>query len=62
MREMVIAYCGPAAVPEDFWARWNTDPLLIAALVVLALGVGRSHGGGRHAGWAALGVLALVFV
>jgi putative membrane protein len=62
MRDILIAYCGPAAVPEDLWARWNTDPLLIAALAVLAVLVGRQRGTERRAGWAALGVLGLVFV
>ena len=30
MRDIVIAYCGPAAIPEDLWARWNADPGLLA--------------------------------
>ena len=38
-----IAYCGPAAVPDDLWTRWNFDPLLIAALAALALAVGRGR-------------------
>jgi len=62
MREIVIAYCGPAAVPEDFWTRWNTDPLLIAALIALAVLVGRSPIAERRAGWAAIGLMALVFI
>jgi len=64
MREIVIAYCGPAAVPEEFWTRWNTDPLLIAALIAMAVLVGRSraHIGERRAAWAAVGLMALVFI
>lgn len=62
MRDLVIAYCGPAAVPAEFWTRWNTDPVLIAALALLALLVGRSRAGDRRAGWAAIGVLVLTFV
>lgn len=62
MREIVIAYCGPAAAPGELWSRWNTDPLLIAALVALALLVGRAPAGERRAGWAAIGVLLLGFV
>ena len=37
MQDSMIAYCGPAAVPDDLWTRWNIDPLLIAALAALAL-------------------------
>ena len=62
MRDLLIAYCGPAAIPDGFWTRWNTDPLLIAALFGLALLVHRSHAGNRRAGWAAIGVLFLTFV
>ena len=62
MRDIVIAYCGPAAIPEALWTRWNADPVLIAMLVVLALLVGRSGTGNRRAGWVAIGVLTLVFV
>ena len=62
MRDIVIAYCGPAAVPAELWSRWNTDPLLVAALIALALCVSRSRTGDRRAGWAAMAVLLLVFV
>lgn len=30
---MIEPYCGPAPVPTDFMARWNFDPVLIAALI-----------------------------
>ncbi len=62
MREIVIAYCGPAAVPADFWSRWNTDPLLIAALLGLALALISGRSQNRRAGWGALALLALVFI
>ena len=62
MRDILIAYCGPAAVPEALWTRWNFDPLLIAALAGLALLVGTGRGANRRAGWAAIAVMALVFV
>ena len=39
----MIAYCGPAAIPEDFWLRWNGDPLLLAGLVGLAFAVARHY-------------------
>jgi putative membrane protein len=58
----VIAYCGPAAVPEDFWLRWNGDPLLLAALAGLAFAVGRGHSANDRAGWGAIALMLLVFV
>ena len=57
----LIAYCGPAAVPEDVWLRWNTDPVLIAALAALAFWVTRRAANPR-AGWAAIVLMALVFI
>ena len=44
MPASMIAYCGPAAVPDDLWTRWNFDPLLIGMLAVLAIVVGRGRG------------------
>jgi putative membrane protein len=35
MQFSAIAYCGPAAVPAGFWAAWNLDPWLLAALAGL---------------------------
>jgi putative membrane protein len=62
MREIIIAYCGPAAVPETLWTRWITDPVLIAGLILFALLVGRSREGDRRAGWAAIALMVVVFV
>ena len=62
MPDPVIAYCGLAAVPEDFWIRWNGDPLLLAALAALALAVGRGHSADARAGWAAIALMVVVFV
>jgi putative membrane protein len=50
-------YCGPAPDPGAIWTHWNLDPLLLAALVVLALMLARSR-----AGLAAVAVLAVAFV
>ena len=50
-------YCGPAPDPGAIWGRWNLDPLLLAALAALALGIGRSW-----AGLAAVAALAAAFV
>ena len=37
MSHPIIAYCGPAPLPAEIWIRWNPDPVLIAALVLLML-------------------------
>ncbi len=58
----MIAYCGPASVPADFWMRWNGDPLLLAALATLALTVARGYSANARAGWAAIALMFLVFV
>jgi putative membrane protein len=58
----VIAYCGPAAIPEDFWLRWNGDPLLLAALVGIAFAIARGHSANARAGWGAIALMVLVFV
>ena len=62
MLDFLIAYCGPAAVPDDLWARWNLDPLLIAALAVLTLAVGRGRSSNAGAGCGAIALMAVVFV
>jgi putative membrane protein len=60
--DTAIAYCGPAAVPADLWARWNFDPMLLAVLIALAWAVGRGRSADARAGWAAIALLVLVFV
>ena len=62
MPDPMIAYCGPAAVPDDFWTRWNFDPLLIAALAALALVVARGRSADARAGWAAIALMVVIFV
>ena len=57
-----IAYCGPAAVPEDFWTRWNGDPLLIGILVILIIVVARGRAANKRAGWGAIALMAVIFV
>jgi putative membrane protein len=62
MGDSVIAYCGPGAIPDDFWMRWNADPLLIAGLVALAFVVGSGRSANVRAGWGAIALMVLVFV
>lgn len=62
MRDGVIAYCGPAAIPADLPARWNFDPLLIAALLLLAVVIARGRSADGRAGWSALALMIVVFV
>jgi putative membrane protein len=50
-------YCGPAPVPEELWSRWNFDPTLLMALLLLALAVRR-----YPAALAGVAVLAVTFV
>ena len=58
----LIAYCGPAAVPGDVWARWNTDPVVIAALATLALVIVRGRSAHARAGWGAIALMLFIFV
>ena len=62
MPASIIAYCGPAAVPDDLWTRWNFDPLLIGMLAVLAIVVGRGRCSDARAGWAAIALMLIIFV
>ena len=62
MPDPMIAYCGPAAIPNDLWMRWNFDPLLMAMLAALAFMVGQRPFGQCASGWAAIALMAVVFV
>ncbi|SDS46355.1 putative membrane protein [Bradyrhizobium canariense] len=62
MPDSMIAYCGPAALPDDLWTRWNLDPLLIAILVALAIVVGRGRSADARAGFGAIGLILIIFV
>jgi putative membrane protein len=70
MQFSAIPYCGPAAVPAGFWAAWNLDPWLLAALGglvavhIVAYGQRCRTGGGRnHSTFAAAWlVLVVAFV
>src|SRR5258708_370138 len=57
-----IAYCGPAAVPDDLLTRWNFDPLLMAALAALAIVIASGRAANARAGWASLVLAAIIFV
>ena len=57
-------YCGPAPDPAEVLGRWNGDPVLLAALLAVAVGglaLSRGHKPSL-AYLAALGVLILTFV
>ena len=58
----MIAYCGPASIPGDFWIRWNGDPVLLAVLAGLAFAVGRGHSDNARAGWGAIALMFVIFV
>jgi putative membrane protein len=62
MPDATIAYCGPAAFPDELWTRWNVDPLLIAIFAALAIAVGRSRSSDARAGWGAIVLMLVVFV
>ncbi len=62
MPDSVIAYCGPAALPDDVWTRWNLDPWLIAVLAALAIAVGRGRSSDARAGFGAIGLMLFIFV
>ncbi len=62
MPASIIAYCGPAAIPDDLWTRWNLDPLLIGILAALAIVVGGGRSSDARAGWAATVLMLIIFV
>jgi len=57
-------YCGAPPLPADIWTRWNADPVLLAALPLLALAhIAIARPAGRATclpiAW---GLLAVVFI
>lgn len=63
--ETGIPYCGPAPLPAELWSRWNTDPWLAVALLLLGLlwmGAGRRDRIGGMAFGSALLLGVLIFV
>ncbi|QXT40240.1 cytochrome c oxidase assembly protein [Gymnodinialimonas ceratoperidinii] len=38
-------YCGPPPLPQEIWASWNLDPLLLGALLILTVVLRRSPPG-----------------
>lgn len=61
MTENPIAYCGVPPVPENLFAAWNFDPLLLAGLFLFGVLV-HLYAQSRRAGWAALLLMVLIFV
>ena len=62
MPDWMIVYCGPAAVPDDLWTRWNVDLLLIAILAALTIAVARNRSSNTRAGWGAIVLMLVIFV
>jgi putative membrane protein len=62
MRDSVVAYCGPAAIPEELWTRWNFDPTLIAAFALLALAIASGRNDNARAGLGAVALMAVIFI
>ena len=58
----LIAYCGPAAVPDDLWLRWNFDPLAIAAFGALALAAGPGRSPAPRSCWVAIALMFVIFI
>lgn len=58
----IIAYCGPAAVPNNLLTQWNFDPLLMAALAALAIVIASGRVANSRAGWVSLALIATIFV
>ena len=59
--ESYVPFCGTPPFPEDLWARWQFDPVLLAGLAVLAvvLGLRAAARGPALLGWS---LVALLFV
>lgn len=63
MTDPPVSYCGTPAIPTEIWTSWTLDPAMIAALGALGLTVRyRCHGAGRGAGFAAVALLAVIFL
>lgn len=62
MIDIFGSYCGSAPTAASWMGRWNGDPILILALLGAAAAMMRLRGHTRHAGWVAIGVLAIVFL
>lgn len=63
MTAHAVAYCGTPAVPADIWTSWNPDPFVIIGLIALAGAVHYdSKGPARRAGFAAVALLAIIFL
>jgi putative membrane protein len=63
--ESAVSYCGSAPALEDVWLHWNLDPVLIAALVALAISWhlrGNASRSKDQAFWAGFAVLVLALV
>lgn len=63
MTGTLTAYCGTPAIPAEVWTSWNLDPAVMLALGGVAVTCRlRSAGTARRAGYAAVAILAVVFL
>jgi len=63
MTAPATAYCGTPAIPAEVWTSWNLDPVVILALGGVAVTCRlRAKGTARRAGFAAVAVLAVIFL
>lgn len=61
----LMSYCGPPPLPDDLWARWNLDPMLLAVLVMATASfwIAGPNGPRRRASFAAgMAVLGVIFI
>lgn len=58
-----LPYCGSAPLTGELWARWNLDPVLLVALLILLLCRGYFTGPrGKFPFWTGWAVLCVAFV
>ena len=59
----VLSYCGPAPLPTELLARWNFDPLVLAAMAIATAALYPRLGGAERRAFAgAILVLLVIFV
>ncbi|ANI79486.1 MULTISPECIES: cytochrome c oxidase assembly protein [Sphingobium] len=62
MHHSPVPYCGGAPLPDEFWTRWNWDPLLLLSLAIWLLIALRLAPPRRNAAFGLIGLWALLYV